>query len=333
MKDRFQRQIEYLRVSVTQNCNLKCVYCKPDNDMAELDRKMAGICSKTSGDNDCTPLTSEEFEKVIRIMVDLGITRVRITGGEPLTRGDICDIVERISAIPGLDDLSMTTNGISLNRFAKSLKQSGLRRLNISLDSLQRERFRYITGGGNLDSVLKGIEKALDAGLSPIKINTVLVKGLNDNEIDDFMSLAKDKPLEVRFIELMPIGCFGEKNADKIVYNSGIIGSHPELMPVERVYSNHPAEYYSIEGYKGKIGFISPMSHKFCHFCNRVRLTCDGKIKPCLGDNGEVSIVDILRSNPDSLRDAIAKAIYDKPEGHSFGRVFNSVRNMSMIGG
>jgi cyclic pyranopterin phosphate synthase len=318
MKDQYGREIEYLRISITQKCNLKCIYCSPD-----------GNKSRTQ----CLALTPEEFEKVVRSMAAVGIDKVRITGGEPLTRADVCQIIKRISSIPGIQDISMTTNGINLSRMAKKLKAAGLSRLNISLDSLKADKFRYVTGGGALADTLHGIEKALELGLTPIKINTVLIKGVNDDEIDDFIHLAKDKPLEVRFIELMPIGRFGEENSDKIVSNSEIIRARPELIFCKDSSKGHPATYYKIEGYQGKVGFISPMSHKFCRSCNRLRLTCDGKIKPCLGNNGEVDIVNVLRQNPDRLDAAVRKAIFEKPRCHHFETGFFSVRNMNMIGG
>ncbi len=318
MKDQYGREIEYLRISITQKCNLKCIYCSP-----------GGIKSRTQ----CSALTAEEFEKVVRSMAMVGIHKVRLTGGEPLTRADVCQIIERIAIVPGIQDISMTTNGINLGKIAGKLKAAGLLRLNISLDSLKADRFNYLTGGGKLADTLQGIEKALEVGLTPIRINTVLIKGVNEDEIDDFIHLAKDKPLEVRFIELMPIGRFGEENPDKIVYNSEIVQARPELIFCEDSLKGHPATYYKIEGYRGKIGFISPMSHKFCASCNRIRLTCDGKIKPCLGNNGEVNIINILRQNPDRLDTAVRKAIFEKPRCHHFESGYSSTRNMNMIGG
>ena len=319
MKDVFGREIEYLRISITQNCNLKCIYCSPDQNSYEQK------CSVT--------LTPEEFEKIVRSMAKVGIRKVRITGGEPLSRTDVCEIIERISKVQGIEDISMTTNGINLDRMAEKLKAAGLKRLNISLDSLKKEKFEYITCGGRLEDTLKGIEKAMAVGLKPVKINTVLIKGVNDDEIDDFIQMTKDNWLEVRFIELMPIGRFGEQNSDKIVRNSDIIDARAELIFCEDTSEGQPAKYYRIEGYKGKIGFISPISHKFCSSCNRIRLTCDGKIKPCLGSNGEVDITEVLRQEPDKLDAFIEKIIYEKPEGHNLGKKFSSTRNMNMIGG
>jgi cyclic pyranopterin phosphate synthase len=316
MKDSLGREIDYLRISVTNNCNLKCLYCSPGSNIIHHDE-----------------LTPEDFEIIVRNMAELGIKRVRLTGGEPLIREDICEIIQRISNIEDIEDISMTTNGIYLDGMAYKLKLAGLHRINISLDSLKADRFLRITGGGKIENVLKGIEAAVNAGLDPVKINTVLMKGINDDEIDDFMLLAKEQSLAVRFIELMPIGRYGEKNTDKIVYNTDIINSRPQLIFCEDILEGQPASYYRVTGYKGKIGFISPISHRFCGSCNRIRLTSDGKLKPCLGNNGEIDITQVLRSNPDELKAVIHKAIYDKPQGHSFGNGFSSVRNMSMIGG
>jgi GTP 3',8-cyclase len=319
VKDRLGREIEYLRVSVTQNCNLKCIYCASDE--------------KNCITNDSSTITAAEIEAIVRSAAKAGIKKVRVTGGEPLVRHDVCDIVQRISRIDGISDVSMTTNGINLDRLAEGLKNAGLKRLNVSIDSLDSDKYAYITGRGKLEDALKGIQKSLSLGLSPVKINTVLIKGVNDNEIDDFIRLAKDSPLEVRFIELMPIGKFGEENSDKMILNSDIIAAHPELIFLKESLNGQPTTYYTIDGYKGKIGFISPLSHKFCDRCNRIRLTCDGKIRPCLGNNGEVDVISVLRQTPEIIDDLIRKIIYEKPEGHHFENSFSSVRNMSMIGG
>lgn len=319
MIDRYGREIEYIRISVTDSCNLKCVYCWPGEEN----------CAQKCSDS----LMPEEFETIVRSLVKAGIKKVRLTGGEPLVRSDICEIVRRISGIPGVEDISMTTNGINLDRMIYKLKEAGLNRLNISLDSLRPERFRYITGGGEIKYTLKGIEKALELGMTPVKTNTVLMKGVNDDEIDDFIQLTEKNPLEVRFIELMPIGRFGEKNSDKVVVNAGIIADHPELLYCGKSENGSSASHYRIDGYKGKVGFISPVSHKFCSSCNRIRLTCDGKIRPCLGNNGEVDITEVLRNDKEDLDELIRKIIYEKPEGHHFESNFSSSRIMSRIGG
>lgn len=319
MRDRFGRKIEYLRVSITQRCNLRCIYCRPDSNEQQLMQ--------------CTNISPTEFASLIRPMAALGIKKVRITGGEPLIRTDVCEIIRLISEIPGIEDISMTTNGIYLADMINELKKAGLKRINISLDSLRNERFKHITGGGQLDAVLKGIDRSLEVGLNPVKINTVLMKGINDDEVMDFIELAKDRPIDVRFIELMPVGRFGEKNTNRIVCNDEIIAAHPEMMLCTEQEAGAPARYYKIEGFKGRIGFISPMSHRFCTSCNRIRLTCDGKIKPCLGENYEVNVIDVLRSRPEEIGEFIRRVIYCKPEGHTFLNNFKSDRNMNMIGG
>lgn len=319
MKDRLGREIEYLRVSVTQNCNLRCIYCAPGENNCVV--------------NDPSTITASEIESIVMSAVKAGVKKVRVTGGEPLVRPDICDIIQRISRIDGVEDISMSTNGINLERLAEGLKNAGLKRINVSIDSLDCAKFTFITGRGKLEDALKGIQKALSIGLCPVKINTVLIKGINDNEIDDFIHLAKDSPLEVRFIELMPIGKFGEENADKRILSTDIIAAHPDLIFLEDSINGQPTRYYTIKGYKGKIGFISPISHKFCDRCNRIRLTFDGKIRPCLGNNGEVDVVSVLRQTPEKLDDLLRQIIYDKPEGHHFDKKFFSQRNMSMIGG
>lgn len=318
MVDRLGRQIEYLRLSVTQKCNLNCIYCRPESQ---------------AGTGSCSALSTDDFEAIVRVMVKLGVRKVRITGGEPLVRNDIVEIVQRVSSVPGITDLSMTTNGINLDSMAVKLKAAGLRRINISLDSLREDRYRDITRGGSIRSVIKGIRKSIQSGLEPVKINTVLIKGINDGEIGDFIKLTRDNPIEVRFIELMPIGEFGEKNTDKVVLNSEIIKSYKNLVPCTDNSTSRIASYYCIPGYKGRVGFISPMSHKFCSNCNRIRVTCDGKIRPCLGDNGERDLTDVLRNNPGGLEKFIEEAIYNKPEGHNFDKEYKSGRDMSMIGG
>lgn len=318
MIDIHGRTIEYLRISVTQNCDLKCIYCA------------TGSCTEEK--NQCTIFTPQDYKVIIGIMAELGIKKVRITGGEPLMRPDIYEIIKAISSIENIRDVSMTTNGVHLEEMAQKLKNAGLTRINISLDSLDKDRFKYITGADKLQNVVKGITKAINIGLLPVKINTVLIKGVNDSEIEDFIKLTKELPVDVRFIELMPIGKFGEENRDKVVYNSEIILAHPQLKAVEEENFGQPAKYFKIEGYKGRIGFISPISHNFCDGCNRIRLTCDGKIRPCLGNNGEVDITKAL-GEPMKLRDIISRTIFEKPIGNCFGDNFVSDRNMNQIGG
>jgi cyclic pyranopterin phosphate synthase len=318
MLDLYGRKIEYLRISVTQDCNLNCMYCMP----------------KDSNPRYCIEsLTASEIGKIVSAMANLGIKKVRITGGEPLLRNDICDIITAVAAIDSIEDISLTTNAVLLGDLAKDLKVAGLNRVNISIDSLNEEKFKLISQGGNLKDTLKGLESAIRYDIKPIHINTVLIKGINNEEIDDFILLAKDNPIDVRFIELMPIGKFGEENLKKIVLNSEIIATRPQLIPCKTSGNGQPAIYYQIDKYKGRIGFISPISHKFCGTCNRIRLTCDGKIRPCLGQNGEVSILKTLRENKKNLEHEIERIIYNKPKFHNFEDNFTSVRSMNMIGG
>jgi len=312
MIDAHGRKIEYLRLSVTQRCNLKCLYCNP----SEVE--------------DCALLTPKQIEKIVNFMTLMGIRKVRLTGGEPLMRSDLEDIIQRIAAIDGINDLPLSTNGIGLETRIHRLYEAGVTRFNISLDSLSREKYAGITGVDGLEAVIRAIRKALDLNIS-IKLNAVLMRGINDDEIDNFISLAKDNPLEVRFIELMPIGNYGESNQSRVIRSEEILASRPYLTYVGEGVEG-VAELYKASDFKGIVGFISPVSHKFCRNCNRIRLTAEGTIKPCLGDNGEVSLVPLL-NNDSELYEAIRNAIYKKPKGHCFDAGYKSLRDMKRIGG
>lgn len=280
----------------------------------------------------CKELTAEEFEKIVRIMAGLGIRRVRLTGGEPLIRQDIVEITSRISSVKGISDVSMTTNGIRLVYYARQLKEAGLMRVNISIDSLVDEKYNKLTGG-RLSDVFKGIEAARQAGLKPLKLNVVLMKGINDDEISDFICLTKHVELDVRFIEMMP---FNSENPAKsnTFSNSDIMIRYPQLEPVYEEYNGQPARYFKVPGYTGRIGFISPMSHKFCNCCNRVRVTSDGKIRTCLGDNSEYDFHDLLKKDDvEGVKEIIKQAILNKPEGHHFEKNYVPNKKMSQIGG
>jgi cyclic pyranopterin phosphate synthase len=322
MIDGYGRNIEYLRISVTDRCNLRCRYCMPEQ----------GIVPKTHDEI----LSFEEFLHVVMNAVELGIDKIRVTGGEPLVRKGIVSFIKALSHVPGIKDISMTTNGCLLPRMAKPLAKAGLARVNISLDSLKADKFHYITRTGNLNDVLTGIDAALEAGLTPVKINCVVNKGFNDDEIPDFADLTINKPLHVRFIELMPLG---SSSAQGFVPNELVkkkIGK--KLVPLDKdVKGSGPARYYNIEGAMGSIGFISPLSQHFCHECNRVRLTADGKLKPCLESDSEIDIRSIIRtggSNAD-LQDAIKRAVAQKPKNHHMiaGAYHDHTRTMSQIGG
>jgi len=313
--DQFGRTIEYLRLSVTERCTLRCAYCRADE----------GICPKKE------ELTTDEFLRIARACASLGIRKVRVTGGEPLLRRDILAIVSGLAAIPGIAEVNMTTNAQMLQGQAAALKQAGLRRINISLDSLDADTFREMTGG-ELAAVLSGIDEAVAAGLTPVRINAVLVRGKNDKEVDNFITLTKDRPVDVRFVELMPIGSLGQDDSLR-VGSDALIVARPYLRPVSPLQTGQVSTDYAIEGHIGHVGFISPVSHKFCATCNRIRVMSDGTLRPCLGNNLEISLKKYLSEDDNSLTGAIRAAIYRKPAGHHFEEGFISLKNMSEIGG
>ncbi len=315
MLDQFGRNITYLRLSVTERCQLRCTYCRVEE----------GICPKAK------ELSPAEYERIVRACMQLGIQKVRLTGGEPLLRKDILEIVERIARLEGLQDLSMTTNAQMLPGKAQLLKQAGLRRLNISLDSLKPEVFHELTGG-DIQPVLQGMEEAVEAGLLPLKLNIVLVRGINDTEIDDFIALTRKNPIDVRFIELMPIGDHGE-NADRRISNQDVLAAHPYLQPMPVRYPGQPSVDYQVPGYRGRVGFISPISHQFCADCNRIRVMSDGTLRPCLGVDREIPLTSALAQDDEALREAIHAAIFRKPATHRFESCTFAERNMSRIGG
>lgn len=323
--DGFNRRIDYVRISITDRCNLRCLYCMPKD----------GISFKERGEL----LTFEEIERVVRAFVGVGISHIRITGGEPLVRRGLPDLVRNISELDGVMDLTMTTNAGLLARFALDLKNAGLRRVNISLDSLDYNRFREITRGGDLDTVLRGIDKALDAGLTPVKINMVVMKGINDDEIVKFVEFAASRRINLRFIECMPLGKVGFLNremympTDEIVEN---IAKRYSLLP-SRADGAGPARYYRIDELDIDLGFISPISRHFCSACNRVRVTAIGKLRLCLGHEDEIDLRSVLRSgiNDEGLLNVIIEAIKKKPKGHNFIEIGGKVcgEGMSSIGG
>jgi cyclic pyranopterin phosphate synthase len=268
-------------------------------------------------------------------MIALGIRKIRLTGGEPLLRGDLEDIVAYLGTFREIQDLAMTTNGQGLDRRAAALKKAGLTRVNISLDSLKPGRYRELTGGGGLEETLAGIRAALAWGLGPVKLNCVVLRGRNDDEAGAFIALAREQPLHVRFIELMP---FGERSAEKLrVVSAELLASHGELYELGPDTKGGPgggvAAVYTGRGFRGTVGFISPMSRCFCPLCNRVRITADGKLKTCLGDNAELDLRNLLDGPDTVLRSAIEGEIVKKPRGHHFGEGFVSRRAMNRIGG
>lgn len=326
MYDNFNRRIDYLRLSLTDKCNLRCFYCMPNSRLRLLTR--SGI------------LSYEEIRAVINTSLNLGINKFRLTGGEPLLRKDLIKFVNNLSKIQGIEDLSLTTNGIKLKECAPGLYQAGLKRINVSLDSLNEDKFRQITRSGNLSEALEGIEAAINLGFSPIKINMVAMRGVNDDEILDFARLAFDKPLIVRFIELMPVGESRFLEKEKIVPVEEIKSRCQLLGKLERsggIKGNGPAEYYQIAGGQGKIGFISAITNPFCYKCNRLRLTADGFLKLCLGYDNKVDLKPALRPkvNIFHLTNLIKEAVNLKPEAHhmSEGGYANCSGQMSSVGG
>lgn len=316
MNDRFGRTISYLRLSLTERCTLKCAYCRAGE----------GICPKQS------ELTQEEFLRITRAFAAVGVTKVRLTGGEPMLRRDLLSMISGIRAIPEIQEITMTTNGQHLPGQSRALREAGLNRLNISLDSLKPERYTAITGGGSLSRVLTGIEEAYAAGFDSLKLNVVLLRGQNDDETGDFLALTKDRNLSVRFIEYMPLG--ETDQADLRVTGEELLQKHPELVPVAPSYIGQPARDYQLPGAIGRVGLIDPVSHRFCADCNRVRVMSDGMLRPCLGSNEEFSLKEALAQEGDTaLIAVIAEAIKHKPETHCFDEGFTAEKNMSRIGG
>ncbi len=315
MFDNFGREISYLRLSVTERCTLRCTYCRASED----------LCPKQ------VELNARDLVRIVYACADLGITRVRLTGGEPLLRRDIVQIVSGIRANSKIRDISLTTNAQMLAEYAAELKQAGLDRVNISLDSLKPDVFYQMTGG-DLEKVKAGITASIDAGLYPIKINVVLVRGLNDLEVDDFIALTRDHALDVRFIEYMPIG-EGSQSEILRVDNLKILQEHPSLQPVSPRNTGQPSRDYQIQGYKGRVGFISPISHQFCADCNRIRVMSDGTLRTCLGQEQEVSLVQALADGDEALKEKIRAAVLTKPAGHNFRSAHLNARGMSKIGG
>ncbi len=318
MIDNFGRKINYLRVSVTDLCNLRCSYCMPEQ----------GIDKKEHKDI----MSLEEIEEIIRVSAKLGISKVRITGGEPLVRKGLVPMIKNVSGIDGLKELTLTTNGILLKDYADSLKKAGLNRVNISLDTLDREKYKKITRCGKLDDVLEGIRAAKEARLLPIKINVVLIGGFNDDEIEDFVNLTIKDDIEVRFIELMPLGEASSWPEESFISNEEVINKVSRLIPMPFKGHGTVARMYKLPDSKGKVGLISPVSSHFCTYCNRVRITPDGKLKSCLHSSQEINLKG---ANTRELERLLIEGMMSKPSKHNIG-AFHSTqthRNMNEIGG
>jgi cyclic pyranopterin phosphate synthase len=324
--DRFGRHVTYVRLSVTDRCDLRCVYCMAE-DMQFLPRAQV--------------LTLEEIARLGRCFTELGVTKLRITGGEPLVRRDVLSLFQSLGQLPGLNDLTLTTNGTQLPRFARPLREAGVTRINISLDSLQPERFRAITRLGALDKTLAGIDAAMAAGFSRIKLNTVVLKHRNHDEVGDLVAFAAERGLDISFIEEMPLGLIGDHDRAEAFYPSEAIRADLaprfELIPTTEK-TGGPSRYWRVAGSETRVGFISPHSHNFCGDCNRVRVTAEGRLLLCLGQEFSTDLRRALRANPlddEAVKRAIVKAMALKPQGHDFDLRAQPiiVRHMNATGG
>lgn len=325
LRDKFERVIDYMRISITDRCNLRCVYCMPKKAVELFENKEI--------------LSYEEIVRVAGIAAFLGVRKIRITGGEPLTRKNVTSLIASLKAINGIEDISLTTNGIHLAKHARELADAGLNRVNISLDTLRPDRYREITRGGDISLVLKGIKAAEEAGLLPVKINMVPIRNLNDDEIQDFARMTLTTPRHIRFIEFMPIGSRDLWNDERYISTEELkktVEKIGPLIPV-RFRKTGPARYFRFDGAPGVTGFISALTHHFCGDCNRLRLTADGKLRPCLFSETEIDLKPALRqqSSDREIERLLLLAIEVKPEGHNLDKRddLSSLKQMSRIGG
>lgn len=323
MIDHCGREIDYLRISITDRCNLRCIYCMPE----------AGVCTMAHEE----VLSYEEIVRITRLMAALGIRHIRITGGEPMARMGCLDLIGKIHAVDGIETISMTTNGLMLRGRMEQAKAMGLTALNISLDTADPQTYRTMTRGGDVRAVLETIDQALACGLK-VKINAVPVRGYNDEQLADLAAMARTRPISVRFIELMPVGC----GANLEPVSTGEVEKKIEaafgpLLPDDSLHGYGPARYVRPEGFMGSIGFISPMSHEFCGACNRVRLTADGYLKLCLNHTAGLDLRAMMRGGADdaTIEAAIRDSIEHKPVRHGFLEDIGDreVRRMNEIGG
>jgi len=324
--DRFGRHVTYVRLSVTDRCDFRCVYCMSE-DMVFLPRAEV--------------LSLEEIHDVARAFVDLGVTKIRLTGGEPLVRRNVMSLVERIGALPDLRELTMTTNGSQLERLAGPLRDAGVRRLNVSLDSLDENRFRRMTRVGDLGRVLRGIGAAREAGFERLKVNSVILKNRNEDEILDLVQFVVDRGMDISFIEEMPLGSIDDHDRAEAYYSSDEVRRDIEtrftLVPTTET-TGGPSRYFLVGGTDSRVGFISPHSHNFCESCNRVRVTVQGRLLLCLGQEHSVDLREVLREHPGDearLRRSIMDSMAIKPKGHDFDLSRQEVifRHMSVTGG
>ena len=324
--DKFGRQVTYVRISVTDRCDFRCVYCMSE-DMEFLPREQV--------------LTLEEITRLSKAFVELGVTKIRITGGEPLVRKDIVNMLADVAKLKGLDELVITTNGSQLVKLAQPLKEAGVKRINISLDSLDAEKFKKVTRVGDLNVVLDGIQAAKKAGFEKIKLNAVILKNRNHDEVNDLVRYAMQEGLDISFIEEMPLGAIDSHSREEAYYSSDEIKSDIEKqfdLVASTKNTGGPARYYSVTGYDNLVGFISPHSHNFCDTCNRVRVTASGLLLLCLGQEHSMDLKRVLRANPTDLnkvKQALIESMEIKPKGHDFDITEQPVifRHMSVTGG
>ncbi len=306
--DQFGRKVDYIRLSITDRCDFRCQYCMAE-DMTFLPRHEV--------------LSLEECSRLIKVFVLLGVTKVRITGGEPLVRKNALWLFEQIGQLKGLNELALTTNGSQLEKHALRLFDAGVKRVNISVDSLNHERFKKITRTGDLNKVLAGINAAITTGFKGIKLNTVLMRGINDDETEELVQFAIDKKIDISFIEEMPLGEVNHQRENTFISNVDTLKrlqASFELLPSTH-NTGGPARYWRVAGTDTKIGFISPHSHNFCESCNRVRITCQGELYLCLGQEDKIELLPLLRNHPNDdqpLIDAIVGSMAIKPKGHDF---------------
>jgi len=324
LSDSFQRPINYLRISVTDRCNLRCIYCMPADGVQLMSHRDI--------------LSYEEICVIVQAAAELGINKVRITGGEPLVRSGLPRLIQMLASIDAIDDISLTTNGTLLGGYAAELKAAGLHRVNVSLDTLKPEKFEFITRGRGFSDVLEGMEVARSVGLNPVKINTVVMAGINDDELPDFAAKTINEEWHVRFIELMPVA--GKETATPLFVPVSDMRHRLELLgklePCLPSVGNGPAKYFRLPHAKGTIGFITPVSEHFCFRCNRLRLTSDGKLRPCLLAEDEIDLRQPLRSGASSagLKQLIEQAVANKPLRHHLAEGFAPKdRPFSQVGG
>ncbi len=328
MTDTYGRNINYMRISVTDRCNLRCRYCMPEEGL-----RLGG-----KGHNNI--LTLEECARLVQIAAGIGIHKIRLTGGEPLVRRNLVKLIGDIASIAAIDDIAITTNGMLFAPMAAGLQSAGLQRVNFSVDTLEKTKYRYITRQGDIGKLMASLYKALELEMHPVKINMVVIRGFNDDEIMDFVRLAYNYPLHVRFIEFMPVGDLLYWRQDRSLCSREIkaqVQQEYALMPVRAIRGNGPAKYYKLEGGQGSVGFISPLSNHFCGDCNRIRLTAEGKLRACLYDPREIDLKTALQNqaSDSELKDLFLSAISLKPEKHSMhsGWGAGNKRKMHQIGG